>query len=115
MPDVYFHIGGKVLELTSRQYVVIDVLNDISNYTNNQNYCESGFQVIEGIPFWILGDNFIGAYYTLFDYGNQRLGFAKAVNKYQTLDEAYDFLNDNGLKKYKWTKITLLNDNLLSN
>jgi hypothetical protein len=24
-------------------------------------------------------------------------------------------LNDNGLKKYKWTKITLLNDNLLSN
>jgi cathepsin D len=101
LPDVYFHIGGKVFKLTGRQYVVIDVYNDIPNFTNNQTYCDSCFQDGGDFPIFVLGDVFIGAYYTLFDYGNQRLGFAKAVNKYQTLDEAYDSLNDNGFKKYK--------------
>jgi cathepsin D len=97
LPDVHFNIGNNVLTLTSRQYVVINVTNDIINLTNNQIFCDSGFQPFD-FPLWILGDVFIGAYYTLFDYGNQRLGFAKAINKYQTLGKAYDSLNHTGLK-----------------
>ena len=48
---------------------------------NGQEQCFSGFEggIVSETIQWILSDIFIGAYYTEFDMGRNRVGFAKAT------------------------------------
>ncbi|GFO24880.1 lysosomal aspartic protease [Plakobranchus ocellatus] len=75
LPPVEFIVSGYRLPLSSRDYV-------IKEDQDGQITC---FSAIAGLywrkdttPIWILGTAFMRAYYTLFDKGNSRVGFAKA-------------------------------------
>ncbi len=72
LPVITFYIRGKGFPLTGDQYVI-----KISEL--GQTKCMSSFIGYDGNSFWILGNPFIAAYYTEFDYGNRRIGFAEAV------------------------------------
>ncbi|XP_018367047.1 PREDICTED: lysosomal aspartic protease-like [Trachymyrmex cornetzi] len=73
LPNVDFVIGGKIFSLTSKDYILI--------FKNKQNEmeCISYFQknYVE-YPSWILSNVFIRRYYTKFDMGHHRMGFAPA-------------------------------------
>lgn len=75
LPDLAFTLGGKDYVLTYEQYVL-----QITQL--GQTECLLG---IQGMDFpaqlegaWIMGDVFMRKYYTHFDYGKSRVGFALA-------------------------------------
>jgi len=75
MPPITFNIGGQEFILTDKDYV-------LKVSTMGQSMCISGFMGMDlpaktGIK-WILGDVFIGKFYTIFDVAQNRVGFAQA-------------------------------------
>jgi cathepsin D len=70
LPPVTFTIKGRDFSLTKDDYV-----------HKVEGICYSKFMayVHPDAKFLILGDTFIGKYYTEFDFGNKRVGFAETV------------------------------------
>ncbi|ROT61198.1 cathepsin D-like protein [Penaeus vannamei] len=75
MPLVTFTLNGVDFDLTGPELVIENVDE------NGTRVCIVGILGLNlgTIEAWILGDPFIARYYTEFDVGNKRMGFAKSV------------------------------------
>jgi len=73
LPDLTFYLGGKPYPLKATDYIL-----------NVQGSCLSSFTPMDinlpdGSSIWIVGDVFLRRYYTVYDLGNDAVGFAEAA------------------------------------
>ncbi|XP_056413747.1 gastricsin-like [Hyla sarda] len=73
LPTISFTINGVQFPIPPSAYIL-----------QNNGYCTVGVEVTylpsqNGQPFWILGDVFLRQYYSVYDMGNNRVGFAQSA------------------------------------
>lgn len=71
IPDMTFTIDGKDYTVPGSKVVI--------QSTGMCLFAMMGMDFPEPGPKWILGDVFMREYYTVFDYENEQVGFAKAI------------------------------------
>jgi len=69
VPDLEFEIDGRVWTVPGEDLVL--------QMGDTCLFALMAMDMPRGAPQWILGDVFMRQYYTIFDYGNERVGFAE--------------------------------------
>lgn len=86
MPTITFVFNGVGYTLTAEQYVLQITQDGVTQ-------CLSAFMgldipgPIEGEDLWIVGDAFMGQYYTTFDITTNRVGFAELTEQYKPVSQ----------------------------